>query len=168
MQEPSSLPSRIYLLRHAHAAWAGPGQRDFDRPLDAAGYAEAEMIADRAADKGYLPDAVISSTALRCRETAQAMRRAFNDSFDVAYIDEMYNAEADTYLALIATQTASRSVMLVGHNPTIEAVAEAMISRKQMEALLPSGFPTAGLAVFDADATSSGEARWHLIDFLHP
>lgn len=168
MHQPSSLPSRVYLLRHAHAAWAGPGQRDFDRALDDAGYAEAEVIADRAADKGYLPDIVISSTAQRCRETAQAVRRAFNDRFEVHYVDEMYNAEPDTYLALISAQTSSRSVMLVGHNPTIEAVVEALIGRKQMEALLPSGFPTAGLAVFDAEPAPADESKWRLSAFLSP
>ncbi|KQO81279.1 histidine phosphatase family protein [Rhizobium sp. Leaf262] len=169
MNEPSPLPSRVYLLRHAHAAWAGPGERDFDRPLDDAGYAEAEVVADRAADAGYLPDVVISSTALRCRQTAQAVRRAFNDRFDVDYVDEMYNAEVDTYLALISAQSASRSVMLVGHNPTIEAVAEAMIGKTQIEAHLPSGFPTAGLAVLDAQPSPDGDGvDWRLTAFLSP
>jgi len=47
---------------------------------------------------------VLSSTALRCRETAQAVRRAFNDTFEVSYVDEMYNAEAALYLALISAR----------------------------------------------------------------
>ncbi|RUZ11954.1 histidine phosphatase family protein, partial [Mesorhizobium sp. M7A.F.Ca.US.007.01.2.1] len=36
--------SRLYLLRHAKAGWALPGMRDFDRPLDASGRADAEMM----------------------------------------------------------------------------------------------------------------------------
>ncbi len=162
-------PFRVYLLRHARAALAAPGERDFDRRLDDAGYAEAEIIADRAADKGYAPDVVLSSTALRCRETAEAVRRAFNDTFEITYVDEMYNAEASVYLALIAAQTASRSVMLVGHNPTMDAVAEAFIGQQAMASLLPSGFPTAGFAVLDAqDAPGTNGAGWQLSEFLHP
>ncbi|RUX92559.1 histidine phosphatase family protein, partial [Mesorhizobium sp. M7A.F.Ca.CA.004.04.1.1] len=36
--------SRLYLLRHAKAGWALPGMRDFDRPLDASGRSDAEMM----------------------------------------------------------------------------------------------------------------------------
>ena len=53
-------PTRIYLLRHAEAAWALPGQKDFDRPLSEKGYADAEVVADRASDMGYKPDLVLS------------------------------------------------------------------------------------------------------------
>lgn len=169
MQKPSTLPSRLYLLRHAHAGWAAPGERDFDRSLDNKGYSEAELIADRASDMGYKPDVLISSTALRCRETAQSMRLAFNDSVEIAFVDELYNAEADTYMALISAQTAGSSVMLVGHNPTLDAVAERLIGSSQMEAQIPSGFPTAGLAVLDAVPTADGDgAQWRLVAFLSP
>lgn len=162
-------PFRIYLMRHARAAWPAPGGRDFDRPLDNAGYAEAELIADRAADKGFAPDLVFSSTALRCRETAQAVRRAFNDTFDITYVDEMYNAEAGIYLGLLAAQTQCRSVMLVGHNPAMEAVTEAFVGQQKMAALLPSGFPTAGLAVLDAQPEgASNGTGWALSEFLSP
>jgi phosphohistidine phosphatase len=162
-------PYRVYLLRHAHAAWPHPGERDFDRRLDDAGYAQAEIIADRAADKGYRPDVVLSSTAIRCRETAEAIRRAFNDTFDITYVDEMYNAPPETYIALLAAQSADRSVMLVGHNPTMEAVLEAFIGHANVDAILSSGFPTAGLAVLNAAPSQDGEdVAWHLVDFLSP
>ncbi|TIX99998.1 MAG: histidine phosphatase family protein, partial [Mesorhizobium sp.] len=36
--------SKLYLLRHAKAGWALPGMRDFDRPLDASGIADAETM----------------------------------------------------------------------------------------------------------------------------
>ncbi len=162
-------PFRVYLMRHARAAWPAPGGRDFDRPLDNAGYAEAELIADQAADKGFTPDVVLSSTALRCRETAQAVRRAFNDTFEVSYVDEMYNAEAALYLALISAQTMSQSVMLVGHNPAMEAALETFIGQQKMAALLPMGFPTAGLAVLDAKSEQyASGVTWTLSEFLAP
>ena len=60
-------PQRIYLLRHAKSGWAEPGGRDFDRSLSDAGFAEAELLAETAADKQYRPDLVVCSTAKRCR-----------------------------------------------------------------------------------------------------
>lgn len=162
-------PFRVYLMRHAHAAWPVAGERDFDRHLDDVGYAEVEIVSALAADKGYLPDVVLSSAATRCRETAQSVRRAFNDTFDITYVDEMYNAQPETYLALIAAQAPSLSVMLIGHNPTLDAVAEAFLGQRKMESLLPSGFPTAGLAVLDPKL--GGDSRvteWQMLEFLAP
>jgi len=165
----ASSPSRVYLLRHAKAAWAAPGERDFDRGLNDAGFAEAEVIADLAADRYYRPDLLLSSTATRCRQTTQAWQRAFNEGIDISYIDEMYNARSETYLSLIAAQAEARSVMLVGHNPTMEATLEAMIGEDLLHAALPSGFPTSGLAVLDHDdSLASGRDRWRLVDFLAP
>lgn len=165
----ASSPSRVYLLRHAKAAWAAPGEGDFDRGLNEAGFAEAEVIADLAADRRYRPDLLLSSTAARCRQTTQAWQRAFNEAVNIFYVDEMYNARSETYLSLIAAQTEVQSVMLVGHNPTMEATLEAMIGEDLLHAALPSGFPTSGLAVLDQDdSAASGKNRWRLIDFLAP
>ncbi|MGO7638621.1 SixA phosphatase family protein, partial [Rhizobium leguminosarum] len=88
----------------AEAAWAEPGQRDFDRPLNEKGFGDSEIIADKAADKGYRPDLLISSTALRCRDTADAVYRAIGLTLEVRYVDALYNATVDTYLEIIDAQ----------------------------------------------------------------
>jgi phosphohistidine phosphatase len=155
-------PSRIYLLRHAEAAWAQPGERDFDRALSEKGYGDAEILADRAADKGYHPDIILSSTAKRCRQTADAVHRAMGLSLELRYIDELYNAAPNVYLELLDTQEAN-AVMLVGHNPTIEQTLEALIGHEQLLRALPGGFPAGGLAVLDFDAAA---AAWKLREFL--
>ncbi|MEZ2219392.1 histidine phosphatase family protein [Rhizobium sp. RCC_161_2] len=161
MTSISPPPSRIYLLRHAKAQHAAPGQRDFDRPLSDDGYADAEIVADKAADKDYKPDLVISSTALRCRQTADAVRRAMTPPPEFRFVDALYNATLDVYLEIISSQVTEESVMLVGHNPIIEQTLEALIGHDALVAALPAGFPTAGLAVIDA--TSSG---WILTEFI--
>lgn len=154
-------PSKIYLLRHAKAQHAAPGQRDFDRPLSDDGYAAAEIVADKAADKDYRPDLVICSTALRCRQTADALRRAMTPPPEFRFVDALYNATPDVYLEIISSQATEGSVMLVGHNPVIEQTLEALIGHDALVGALPGGFPTAGLAVIDA--TSSG---WILTEFI--
>lgn len=161
MTSISPPPSRIYLLRHAEARQATPGQRDFERPLTDKGYAAAEIVADEVADKGYKPDLIISSTAVRCRQTADAMRRVVSPSTEFRFVDALYNGTLDIYLALIASQTDQASVMLVAHNPIIELTLASLIGHEALADALPRGFPTAGLAVIDA--TSSG---WSLTDFV--
>jgi len=155
-------PHRIYLLRHAQAAQAEPGQRDFDRPLSEKGFGDAEIVADRAADKGYRPDILISSTALRCRDTAEAVHRAMGETLDMRFVDTLYDASVDTYFEIINAQDVG-TVMLVGHNPTMEQALQALIGHKAMAASLPKGFPTGGLAVIDYVTTT---AAWRLVDFI--
>lgn len=166
-------PGRVYLLRHAKAAWASAGQRDFDRPLDERGYDDAELVADRAAERGYRPDLVVSSTALRCRDTAEAIRRAFPGELEVRYVDQLYNCPAETYGEMLGALGDFTSVMMVGHNPAIEEVLAALIGAEAMAAAIPGGFPAGGLAVIDhvdqdaaADVPAAPGKRWQLIDFV--
>lgn len=162
-------PSRIYLLRHGKSGPAEPGGHDFDRSLDPQGYAETEVVADKAADRNYRPDVIISSTALRCRQTTDALRRAMGLTLEPMFVDGLYNGSASIYLSIIAGQTASRSVMLIGHNPTMELLLQSLVSGDSLQHSMPNGFPTAGLAVIDhagTDGTVSGD--WALTDFLRP
>lgn len=154
-------PSRIYLLRHAEAAKPVDGQKDFDRPLNDNGYAAAEIVADKAVDSDYLPDLVISSTALRCRQTAEAVRRAMQPATELRFVDTLYNATSAAYLEIISAQSDQGSVMLVGHNPAISQTLAALIGEQAFRAALPGGFPTAGLAVVDA-----APPGWVLTDFV--
>lgn len=154
-------------MRHAEAGWAAPGQRDFDRPLNEKGYAEAETVADSAADHGYAPDLVICSTALRCRQTADAIRRVVSVDTEFSYLDELYNASADTYLAILAAQN-GRAVMIIGHNPTIEEVLERLTGHEATHNAIPGGYPTAGLAVLDWSdkGTSIETTGWILSEMV--
>lgn len=165
MVDISPPPHRIYLLRHAEAGWAQPGERDFDRSLNENGYAEAELVADRAADKGYRPEVVISSTAVRCRQTADAVRRAIGSSVDFRFVDELYNAPVDVYLEIVQSQGTPESIMLIGHNPTMEHALEALIGHEALSGALPNGFPTGGLAVVEYVDGSAGTG-WVLADLI--
>ena len=68
---------RLYLVRHAHAGWATPGVSDFDRSLDETGRFEARDVAEQAALAGLVPNVLVSSPALRCRQTTSALLDVF-------------------------------------------------------------------------------------------
>lgn len=161
-------PYRIYLLRHAKSDWAKPGERDFDRALSNSGFAEAETVAVTAAGKAYKPDLVISSTALRCRQTADAIRRNVPGNLPFRFLDELYNAPADSYFDVLSGLDGVRSVMLVGHNPAMEEVLETLVGTAALQAAIPEGYPTAGLAVldYDTDSPKAPATPWRLTDFL--
>ncbi|MCF3642414.1 histidine phosphatase family protein [Rhizobium sp. TRM95111] len=143
---------RLFLLRHARAAWAQPGGNDFDRPLDDEGYAEAEAIAEEMADQGYRPELVLSSTAVRCRETAEPLRRTLGEELDLNYVDSLYSGPTSSYAEIAFAPRVSASVMLVGHNPMVEEFFHRILGTSIAETAAPFGYPTAGLAVLDFDS----------------
>lgn len=148
---------RLYILRHARAAWAQPGQSDFDRALDDDGFAEAEVIAEEAADQGYKPDLIISSTAVRCRQTAEPFHRTVSEDLSIDYVDSLYSGTVETYAELAFADRQETSVMVVGHNPMVEEFFHRLVGKEIAETAAPFGYPTAGLAILDFDKRPTDE-----------
>lgn len=146
---------RLYLLRHARAGWASPGQTDFDRTLDDEGYAEAEVIAAEMADQGYHPQLVISSTAIRCKETAEPLRRAFGEDLPIQYVDTLYGGTIESYAEVAFAVREETAVLIVGHNPMVEEFFRIVVGQPIADATAPNGFPTAALATIDFDRRPS-------------
>lgn len=139
---------RLYLVRHAHAAWGSPGVSDFDRPLDETGRHEARDIAEQAMLAGLVPEIIVSSPAQRCRETTAAMLGVFRTLQPVEDL-ALYSGGPDAYLAHIRKNAARGSLMIVGHNPMIEAVALHIARVSDIVAPLAIGYPTAGMLALD-------------------
>ncbi len=142
--------SRLLLLRHARAAWAEPGMRDFDRPLDATGRADADAMGAVMAKGRVLPQRVICSSARRARETWDAVVRHLPVA-DVIVTDQLYITDATGYLNFIRDNAQVESLLIVGHNPMIEDVCFALAPNGKDDATgaRSSGFPACGLAVID-------------------
>jgi phosphohistidine phosphatase len=161
--------SRIYLLRHARAAWPQAGSRDFDRPLDADGRDEAERIGIAMAINGYVPKKVLCSTARRCVETWDLVARHMTVA-DVTMTDGLYASDHHYYVDQLRDQTA-RSILVIGHNPMMDDTALCLLSHAPTQDPFPeTGFPTAGLAIIDLAGLPSGagKAASRLVGFLSP
>lgn len=152
-------PLRVFLVRHAHAAWALPGVRDFDRPLDDRGREEAARLAATMSVNGFEPDRVYCSNARRCAETFSILQTRANGKLPVEYSDTLYASSHDAYLDLIgsAHDETIKSIMIIGHNPMLEDTAQALLQNDPatFETALGSGFPTAGLLILDCDKRGS-------------
>ena len=64
----------LFLLRHAKSSWNDQNLQDFDRPLNARGRKAAELIGTFIKKQKVSPDLVISSPAVRARETIEIIR----------------------------------------------------------------------------------------------
>ena len=168
--DPSDL-NRVFLLRHAKAGWAQPGMRDRDRPLNARGRRDARAIGAVMRAHGYRPAMIVCSSALRARETLEGVGLSL-DTRHAVFSDALYAAEAAGYLAVIHSAGPTGSVLIVGHNPTMEDVGTALATDGDADALhvLAGGFPTAGLAVirFETSLSDAAPGRGYLEAFLTP
>tara|TARA_R110002020_G_scaffold34066_17_gene103599 strand:+ start:10685 stop:11221 length:537 start_codon:yes stop_codon:yes gene_type:complete len=152
---------RVFLVRHAHAGWAAPGIRDFDRPLDDRGHEEAARLATTMAVNGFEPDLVFCSNARRCVETLAVLRTGKRGGVPrIEHSDALYAAGHEAYLDLIGSiaDETIRSVMIVGHNPMIEDTGEALVHANPAAYLqaIGDGFPTAGLLIADCAERGTG------------
>ena len=163
--------NRLYLLRHAKAGWALPGVRDFDRPLDASGIADAETIGAAMRAGGHVPDLTLCSNAKRARETLEGIA-GHTDTGRVLFFDSLYSEDAAGYLNIIRENGGFGSLLVIGHNPMMEDLAMAVSGDGDESAMatLNYGFPTSGLAVvrFPGSLADAAPGAGHLEAFLTP
>ena len=119
---------RVYLLRHAKSSWDDSALDDHERPLNKRGKRDAPLMGQRMRERGYVPDRIVSSTAVRAYTTARVIARELRYPLEsIIRTDELYLADPDVLLACIrGTPDALGSLMLVGHNPGLTDVANSL------------------------------------------
>jgi phosphohistidine phosphatase len=140
----------LYLLRHAKAAAAAPGMRDFDRPLDPKGARDARLIGRALGQMGIIPQSILCSAALRTRQTLEEIAPFMPFAGAAHFSEALYSADAQGYLKEILSHANGGSLMVIGHNPSTEELAHSLVSPQDSAAarLLLQGFPTGALANF--------------------
>ena len=108
----------LLVLRHGKSDWK-MGVRDFDRPLAPRGRKASKRIGRLLLEQGLLPDLVVSSPALRARQTAERVCRfAGVEAVRIAWEPVIYEAELETLLEVLSlVPESARRVLVVGHNP---------------------------------------------------
>jgi phosphohistidine phosphatase len=147
---------RLVLLRHAKSDW--PDVADHERPLAKRGRRDAPAVGRWLVTSGYLPDAVVCSTARRARETwdLTAAQLPPGASPVVRYEPRVYEASALGLLMLVREfDPAWRTALVVGHNP---GLAELTVGLLGPDAEAPAAFPTAFTAVLGLPGPWEGAA----------
>jgi phosphohistidine phosphatase len=134
----------LAIARHADAEWGAPSLSDHDRPLSVRGRRDAAHLAALLQELNFAPERLISSTALRARETAAAVA----DALDITHEQDhrLYGAGPGTLLE-VAIEAGAGSILLVAHDPGLTALAHALVEEI-------TAMPTAGIARFTWDASS--------------
>ncbi len=138
------------LARHAKAQNDAPS--DAARELSARGHADAAAMGRWLSDSGQNFDTVLCSSSARTRQTWRDIEAAGVTAGEVTIDERIYGAGVDELLDVLGQlPDAVKSVLVVGHAPTIPELTEALADREASDpdalAALRSNFPTACLAV---------------------
>jgi phosphohistidine phosphatase len=130
----------LLILRHGKAA-EEEDDGDAARPLTQRGKRDAELMGQLLRERDLVPDRILASSAQRARDTARKAAAAAHFSGAIDELDELYLAEPETYILAVRQHAPdARRVLLVGHNPGLEALALILTGD-------PVSLPPAGLVV---------------------
>ncbi len=160
----------LLLLRHAKSDWSIE-MDDFSRPLKKRGRRAAKQIGRWLAEQKLIPDAILSSPAARALATAQRVCKQLGIAESVIISDpRIYEADAETLLALLKIRGDERRVLLVGHNPGLEDLLLKLTPNSIPLAANGKCLPTAALAhlVFSSEWTELAEGSAELVTLIRP
>jgi phosphohistidine phosphatase len=141
----------LYIVRHATAAAAGP-DGDAARPLTPEGIREGEALGRFMAGSALPIDGIVCSSAVRTRQTAQAVLRGMGSTREAESVPELHNASGAELLRwLQARNTGESNLLVVAHMPGVGELLSLLTTEAHDLAM---GFAPATLAVV------VGEAQW--------
>jgi len=146
---------RLGLLRHAKSSWADTELCDFDRPLKKRGIKAATAMGEELRRRDVSFDLVLASPARRIVETLACFEKGYGRSLESTFERGIYEASALTLWQIIErASNGSDSLLLVGHQPGLQALATMIASRSDpRHHEIRDYFPTAAFTMiaFDAD-----------------
>ena len=118
---------RLYIVRHAIAAPHGiPGIPDDERPLTEEGIKKMRQVAAGLRNLEYIPELILSSPLPRAKQTAEILLEAFGQkSIGLEILPALApsGSRRELYLAIASCENKHKSLMLVGHQPSLGDIA---------------------------------------------
>ena len=156
---------RLILMRHAKSGWDDPLLADIERPLNERGRKSARALGGWLKEHGHMPDAVLSSSAARTRETFDRL----NIKAPVTCKRELYLAPASVMLKWLK-KCEGDTILMVGHNPGIANLAHGVLTEPPQHPRFDF-YPTGATLICDFPITTWADAvprSAHVVDFIVP
>lgn len=122
---------KLVLVRHAKSSWENPYLNDHARPLAPRGLRDAPVMGERLRTKKIQPDLLISSDAVRAKETAFLIGEALAYSKQkVLLTNDLYHASSYELISVIRSVSFEvDTLMLFSHNPGMNELMWKMKGR---------------------------------------
>jgi len=156
---------KLIIMRHAKASNGEANMADIDRPLNLRGTKAAPRMAEELIKRNIVPQKIFSSKAVRAKETAKLVAKTLKMSLrDIKYENRFYFGFREDYFDHIRLLDDELDfAMLIGHNPTIEAITCQLAKNKE----LCGEMPTAAIAYFEFDVESWKDIKANLGDLKY-
>jgi len=161
-----NMTKTLLLLRHGKSSWKDESLPDIKRPLKKRGEEASEEIGKLLKKHKLLPDLILTSPAKRAKSTAEIAAKEAGISKHVEVVDGLYMAEVkDIFKALAEMEGSHKVVMVVGHNPGLEAVLQVFSGH--VDSLPTGALACLRLEIDDWKAISMDTAA-ELVHFWNP
>ncbi len=145
----------LLLFRHGKSDWGADYEADHERPLAPRGREAAPRMGRLLKRLKQAPDLVVTSSALRARETVELAADAGRWKAPVRVSPELYGASPEDVLGVIRDcDDDVSSLLLAGHEPTWSLLAGGLVGGATLK------FPTAAMACIRFSVE-----RWRDVDF---
>jgi phosphohistidine phosphatase len=132
---------KVVLVHHAEAA--SPAI-DSARPLTARGHEQADQVAARLQQAGFVPAAIWHSGKLRARQTAEACLGRANPFAEFRMVRGLRPDDPPGWIG-DELRAETRDVLVVGHMPNISDLARTLLPES-------TGVPLHGFVMFERDS----------------
>lgn len=144
----------IFFARHAKSSWDNININDHDRDLKNRGKRDSAFMSQKLLELDWIPDLIISSTALRAKKTAEQIANILKVK-NLTPEPDLYLAPPHVFINIVnGLDKQFNSVMLVAHNPALTD----LINSYSTESIF--NVPTAAIFKVDFDVN-----KWEDITF---
>jgi len=162
----------LLVLRHAKSSWNNANLTDFERPLNKRGKKNAPRMGELLKKHDLTPDLIITSSAERALQTAEAVATASGHEGEVQVTRQLYLAEPAAYVLLLnELGDGYGRVLVVGHNPGVEDLVELFTDvweRMPTAALAQIELPVDNWADLDVDVMGELKNLWYPKELGNP
>ncbi len=122
----------IYISRHAKSSWEFRELSDEERPLLEKGKKRTKKVIDHLIQKEVKIDLILTSHAVRAHETAKIFAHGLSvPQENILVHRHIYFSDAEgLFNEFFDLDNDLKSVMIVGHNPSITAFANYFLKNK--------------------------------------
>ena len=165
-------PRRLILIRHAKAE--PNGATDAKRKLAPRGEADAVAVGEWLKQAGITTGVALVSPAKRAAQTWELAAAQLSRAPRTVFDKRVYAATVDDLLAVVHdAPPQTRTLLVVGHNPSIEALAAGLddgAGDKKAAKAMKAKYPTSGIAVLTTEGPWSALALGgaSLVQFVVP
>jgi phosphohistidine phosphatase len=161
------MSKQLYLLRHAASVDKHIREHDKERELSVTGIKEAMQMGSFLARNSPVIDRIFSSSAVRTKATTQLVSDIIHfDPDKINFEDDLYDATVRTFFRFVTDLDDDlKSVMCVGHNPTVSYLAEYLTGAEL------SDMATCGLAIIKFNCNKWSEVEQgsgELVSYTYP